>query len=367
MIGPKAYIHSTRLKSNISKIKNHVGKKNLMIVIKANAYGHGALNIASYLSKDLMNIFCVFSIDEALELRKGGIKNNILIFSKLQSEWLDLAFENDLWVNASHINDLYLLNKFYHTKGSCPKIHLKFDTGMTRLGFDMFDDDHIFQYLSEHFFLPVEGIYSHFSTADEGDLTYAKFQLKQFNRILMNSKNYTIDFKYIHCSNSGAILNLPSSMYNTVRVGMLVYGVSPSNEVSMHINVEPIMSFCGPIINIREVSANTSVSYGGKYSTKHSTNIAVIQTGFADGLPRAWYKNGYVSYKGDKYKIAGRICMDQFMVDFGSITPQIGDEVLIFGKRKKDNIPIELIAEKIGTTTYALLTSIHGRTQYIFT
>ena len=156
-------------------------------------------------------------------------------------------------------------------------------------------------------------------------------------------------------------------LFNTVRVGMLAYGVPPSDEVPMEINVEPVMSFCGPIVNLRKVSRNTPISYGGIYLTKKVTNIAVVQMGFADGVPRSWYENGYVSHNGKYYKIAGRICMDQFMVDFGNVEPKIGDEVLVFGKRKNDSIPIETIAKEINSTTYVILTGIHGRTEYILT
>jgi len=365
MIAPKAYIHSNRLKKNILKIGKFVGNKNLMIVVKANGYGHDALKVASYLSNDSQIIFCVFTIKEALELRQGGIKNDILIFSRLQPEWLTIAAENNLWVNASHIEDLNILNKFFKKNNTCPKIHLKFDTGMTRLGFDIINSNKIFQYISSHSALPIEGVYSHFSTADEGDLSYAESQLSKFKKVIKKGEKYGINFKYIHCSNSGAILNLPDAMFNTVRVGILAYGVAPSSDVKMKIDVEPVMSFCGPIINVRKVSANTPVSYGGKYKTKECSNIGVIQAGFADGFPRPWYRDGYVSYKGSKYKIAGRVCMDQFMVDFKDVKPRIGDEVLIFGKKDLDYIPIEMIAKSIDSTAYVLLTAIHGRTEHI--
>ena len=146
---------------------------------------------------------------------------------------------------------------------------------------------------------------------------------------------------------------------------MLAYGVAPSDEVPMEVNAEPVMSYCGPVVNLRKVPKNTPVSYGGIYVTESETNIGVIQMGFADGLPRSWFENGYVSYNGKNYKIAGRICMDQFMVDFRDTEPTIGDEVLIFGKKKNDFIPIETIAKKIDTTTYVLLTAIRGRTEYI--
>ena len=365
MIGPKAYIHSSRMKNNISQIKKSIFDKNLMVVVKADGYGHGALNVVNILASDKDLIFCTFSIEEALEIRRNGIKNRIFIFSKLQENWLKLALENNIWINASHIEDLKILTKYFKKYKACPKIHLKFDTGMTRLGFDLKDHNKVYDYITQNSFLPIEGIYSHFSTADEGDPSFVETQLEIFNTILKNGKERGISFHFVHCSNSGAILNNYGDTFNTVRVGMLAYGVAPSDEVPMTINVEPVMSFCGPIVNLREVPKNTPISYGGIYITKKKTNIGVIQMGFADGVPRSWYENGYVSYKGVNYNIAGRICMDQFMVDFGDIKPKVGDEVLVFGKRKNDFIPIEVIAKKTNTTTYVLLTAIHGRTEYI--
>ena len=366
MIGPKAYIHLDRLKQNISFVKNEIGDRNLMVIVKANGYGHGALNISSYLDLDSNIIFAVFTIDEAIELRKGGIKNSILIFCRIQKEWLELACKYKLWINACDYEDLILLSQFYDAKGYCPEIHLKFDTGMTRLGFNVTDHEKIFQFINQNSFLNVIGIYSHFATADEGELSYAEYQLSLFNDILRKSQEFDINFQFIHCSNSGSFLNLPSSsFFNTVRVGMLIYGISPSNEVKMKVDFKPVMSFCGPIVNIRSVGPGVQVSYGGVYQTKKSTNIGVIQTGFADGFPRPWYKDGFISYKGKHYNIAGRVCMDQFMVDFGDTKPNIGDEVLIFGKKDNDEIPIEFISEKIDSTPYVLLTAIQGRTKRI--
>ncbi len=365
MIGPKAYIHLDRLKQNIWNIRRNIGNRNLMIVVKANGYGHGSLNIAKQLSDEPGITFCVFTIQEGIDLRRGGINNPILIFSRIHKDWIALAIKYKLWVNACHQDDLIILDQFHKENGNCPEIHLKFDTGMTRLGFDPKETQKVIKYLSDHTYLPVNGIYSHFATADEGDLSYAESQLKKFNRILDICKDSGKQFGYIHCSNSGAVLNLPDSLFNTVRVGMLAYGIAPSDEVTMNIDVEPVMSFCGPIVNIRRVEAGTQISYGGVYKTTRSTNIGVIQTGFADGFPRPWYENGYISYKGDLYNIAGRVCMDQFMVDFGNAVPELGDEVLIFGKKDEDHIPVETIAKSIGTTTYVLLTAIQGRTDLV--
>jgi len=365
IVGPKAYIHLDRVKKNLLNIYKKVGRRHLLCVVKADGYGHGSKSISAAISNMSGISFAVFAFEEALELRESGITNEILIFSRIQKEWLELCYKLSLTVSVSSMNDLNLLIEMHNLFGKCPRFHLKFDTGMTRLGFDLEDSSLVFKLINDIKSMPLDGIFTHFATSDEEDLSYAHKQLQSFQQVVKNGQDFGLYFKYIHCSNSGAVLNLPDAYFNMVRIGILLYGAAPSKDVSMHVEVEPVMSFCGPIVNIRRVKAGTQVSYGGVYKTKKDTNIAVVQTGFADGFPRPWYENGFVSYKGVEYKIAGRACMDQFMVDFGDVEPEEGDEVLIFGKRNLDNIPIERIASEIGTTAYALFTAIKGRTEYI--
>ena len=365
-IGPKAFIYLDRCKSNLINIQEKVGDRTLLCVIKANGYGHGAVPIAKAIANHVNIQFAVFSIEEALELRNAKINNDIIVFSKIHSDFIDLAYNNNLILNLSSIDDIDSFKTYILETGNCPRYHIKFDTGMTRLGIDIADANILYEKITRDLTTHPEGIYTHFATADEGDLTYAKMQLNKFNEIVDLADKHKIKFKYVHCSNSGAILNLEESYFNMVRVGMLLYGALPSIEVNNDIELEPVMSFCGSIVNIRRVTKGTHVSYGGVYITVRDTNIGVIQTGFADGFPRPWYENGFVNYKGDKYKIAGRVCMDQLMVDFGDTMPQTGDDVLFFGKNKSGDIPVETIAETINSTTYVLLTAIGGRTKYIY-
>ena len=140
----------------------------------------------------------------------------------------------------------------------------------------------------------LEGVYTHFATADEGNLSYAISQLNNFKKVIEMADEYGIKFKNIHCSNSGAIINIKDSYFNMVRVGMLLYGALPSDEVKDNIGIKPVMSFYGSIVNVRKVQKGTHISYGGAYKSNSETNIGVIQTGFADGFPRAWYQDGYV-------------------------------------------------------------------------
>ena len=366
IIGPKAYINLDRCRSNLIAIKKSVGDKKLLCVVKANGYGHGSVQIAKSIA-NIKNVqFAVFSIDEALELRKVKIKNEILVFSKLQKNNIELAYKENITLNLSSFDDIEHIESFYSKNKVSPKYHLKFDTGMTRLGFDLDNVEAIYENLNKSILPYIEGIYTHFATADEGDLSYAEKQLNDFKMVIEKIERFGLKFKFIHCSNSGAVLNLEKSYFNMVRVGMLLYGALPSNEVVDNIGIKPVMSFCGSIVNVRRVKKNTPVSYGGVYKTASDTNIAVIQTGFADGFPRPWFENGYVVYNGEKFKIAGRVCMDQLMIDFGDVFPEISEDVLFFGENQIGNLPIEVIANQINSTPYVLFTAIGGRTKLIY-
>ncbi len=366
MVGPKAYIHLDRLIQNYRIIKQHLSDSPIMAVVKANGYGHGAVACAKALEKEGCRFFAVFTFDEALELRQAGIQSDILIFSRMQKDFLAEAIDQNIILNISGLSDLEILNEFYAESGESPIFHLKIDTGMSRLGIPFEEAGKVLKILSENPHLKCEGLYSHYATADEGDLDYAEWQLSQFNLVLSMADEMRIDFKYRHFSNSGSVLNLPKSKFDIVRIGMILYGAFPSDEVPMDIDIKPVMEFRGPIVETRRIKAGTKVSYGGVWESNKDTTIGVIQTGFADGFPRPWYDGGYVIYKGKPCAIAGRACMDQLMVDFGDEDVSIGDEVLFFGENGNDSLHMEEIAQKINTTPYVLTTSIHGRTERIY-
>jgi len=337
-----------------------------MAVVKANGYGHGAVKCAETLERAGCDFFAVFTVGEGLELRKNGIHSDILIFSRMEAELLPVVVDQNLTWNLAWSEDLDTLLQYYRETGSSPRFHVKVDTGMTRLGIPMEKVESVIKRLKRHPELRCEGLYSHLATADEGDLSYAQFQLRQFSSVLETAKHEDYPFQWIHLSNSGAVLNLDQSPFNLARVGMLLYGAFPSDEVPMDLPVKPVMEFRAPVVTVRKVPAGTHVSYGGVFSTEKETTIGVIQCGFADGFPRPWYEQGYVLWKGNQYKIAGRICMDQFMVDFEGQFPSIGEEVLLLGSGADGALAADTIAQSIKTTTYVILTGIHGRTQRIY-
>tara|TARA_B110000444_G_scaffold225402_1_gene229239 strand:+ start:555 stop:1661 length:1107 start_codon:yes stop_codon:yes gene_type:complete len=366
MRGPKAIINLDHLKSNFDLIQKYLNGKRIMAVVKANGYGHGSVPCSLALESHGCDFFGVFSIEEGVELRNAGIKSDILVFSALDPASLNKAVKNNLILNISDISHLNALINFHKKADTTPRIHIKVDTGMTRLGLgiDAFKD--VLHLLIKHTEIKCEGIYSHFATADEGNLSYAFDQEKKFKLILDLTQELDYEIKNIHFSNSGAALNIEQDYCNITRVGMVLYGALPSEEIEKSLPVKPVLNFKAPIVSIRSVPKNTYVSYGGVYKTTSKTNIIVVQCGFADGLPRSWYENGYIYYNGNKYNIAGRICMDQFMVDFGNDIPKIDDNVLMIGKDGSNEIRFETISNTIKSTPYVLATGIGGRTQRIY-
>ena len=366
MVGPKAYIHLDRLIHNYHVIRDRIGGSPIMGVVKANGYGHGAIECSKALVQEGCEFLAVFTFDEAMELREADIETNIMIFSRMQREFIADAAEYNITLNLSGADDVKLLEEFAEQSGSCPKFHLKVDTGMNRLGVPFDEAAIVLKKISTKLHLHCEGIYSHYATADEGDLTYAEWQLEQFKLVLSLAEEMGLGFKYRHFSNSGTVLNMPQTNFDIVRVGMLLYGAFPSDEVPTDLDITPVMEFRGPIISLRRIKAGTKVSYGGVWEGKKDTTIGVIQTGFADGFPRSWYDGGYIIYKGKSYPIAGRVCMDQMMIDFGDDEPRIYYEVLLFGENRNDSLHMEEIAQQINTTPYVLSTGIHGRTEHIY-
>lgn len=366
MFGPRAIIHLDNLVHNYNLIKRHVNGKRLMTVVKANAYGHGAVPVAKALKQAGSDYFAVYTVSEAIELREAGISDDIMIFSRTDRDEIAVAADYGLTLIISWEDDLDWFTEFYRKTGRCPKLHLKIDTGMTRLGVPWEAVPELLEKIQQTPGIELEGMYSHFATADEGDPSYAEFQLANFNHCVDAAEEIGMPIKYIHFSNSGAVLSHPDAWFDLIRVGMLLYGAFPSDEVPRDMPIKPVMDFRASITTVREVKAGTQISYGGVYAPATDTTIGVIQCGFADGFPRPWYETGHVMWKGRKFKIAGRVCMDQFMVNFEGEHPEVGEEVLIFGDDGENVIHTEEISKAIGLTPYTLLTAIHGRTKRVF-
>ena len=366
MNNPKAIVHLDRLDRNYKILSNSVNGKRIMAVVKANAYGHGAIECSKTLEDQGCDFFSVFTVEEAKELRNAGLKSDILILSKLEKESIQAAIDNDLIVNISSIDDLDSIISFLEKNGLSPRFHMKIETGMNRLGFDLSDISFSIGKLLDYKNLNCEGIYTHYATSDEGDLSYAHLQRKRFEQALEIANEMGYTFKYKHISNSGGLLNELSSNTNLLRLGILLYGIYPSKDVEKKYVLEPVLEFKAPIVDYRKTQKGAMVSYGGLYTTKKDTTIGIIQCGFADGFPRPWFEKGYVFYNGKSFKIAGRVCMDQFMVNTNLQKIPVGEEAVILGQMGNQSITAEEMASELGTIPYEILTGLNQRIPRVY-
>ena len=219
-LGPKVHIDLHQLKKNYQIVKSEVGEIPIMATVKANAYGHGAVEVSKALEQEGVRYLAVFTIDEGIELRDAGIKTDIFIYAKFDPTRVQEASKHNLTLNISSFDDLKALKAH---KGNSVKVHLKIDTGMTRLGVPLDQAEAFLKEADQLDSIELEGLYSHFATADEGDLSYANSQLSKFNQVIEISKKLEMSPTFIHCSNSGAILNVNESRFNMIRTGMLLY------------------------------------------------------------------------------------------------------------------------------------------------
>ena len=342
----------------------------LLAVIKTDGYGHGALPIAKTLEAlPYLFGYATATVEEALTLRKNGIHKAILIlghtfpysYPDLVREQIRPAlFRLD---SAKELSDTALrLNK------KC-KVHIKVDTGMTRVGIQ--PNDQGLSFVKEVMAMPgieIEGIFTHFATADEADKTAAKKQLERFvNFTERIKKELGLQIPICHASNSAGILDMPEANLDMVRAGITTYGLWPSADVSQKMDLHPALELKSHIAYIKEVEAGVPISYGGTYVTEKKTMVATIPVGYGDGYPRSLSSKGYVLIHGKKAPILGRVCMDQFMVDVTDLPEaKMDDEVTLIGKDGDAKITLEELGDLSGRFNYEFACDLDKRIPRIF-
>ena len=375
----RAEVSLSYLEHNFKVIKNFVNsnspkpKIKICGVVKANAYGHGIQKISEKLVSLGVDYLGVANYDEAIKLRPSIPDAKILVFgtlihSKLKpATYVAKLLKHNLIATVASLETARFLNYYSRKAGRKFKVHIKIDTGMRRIGFDVKRAfKNVLQVLSYRN-LTVEGIYTHFATAEMKDKTFAKLQLSKFNDLLDVLQKEGIEFPIIHAANSAAILNLKNSYFNMVRPGLLLYGYYPSQEVERLIDVKPIMSLRSKVTYIKRVDANTSISYSRTYFTKKKTFIGSIPVGYGDGYWRALSNKGKVLIKGKFYPVVGMITMDWLMVDLGEKSDvRVGDEVLLIGQENGYNLGADQVATTVDTIPYEILTSIADRVQRVY-
>ncbi|RBP44787.1 alanine racemase [Garciella nitratireducens] len=351
---------------NIQTIRKLVGKdKKIMGIVKADAYGHGAVEVAQVLLKHGVEYLAVSILDEAIALRKGGIIAPILILGYTPVEQVKEIVKWGITQTIYNRDIIYALSKEAQKQKKRVKIHIKVDTGMGRIGF--IGKEEIVKAVKEFRQLPyidIEGIFTHFSVADQKDKRYTFKQLKNFEKVIKALEKEDIYIPIKHTANSAATIDIDQSRFDMVRPGIILYGLYPSDEVRKErLNLKPAMSFKTRIAHIKKVPPNTSISYGRKFITSNESIIATLPVGYADGFSRMLSGKAKVLIQGKKVPVVGAICMDQCMVDISNIpNVEIGDEVIVFGK----GLPVEEIAEKLGTINYEVICMLNKRVPRVY-
>lgn len=357
---------------NMEHMKANLKPGTKMIgVIKTNGYGHGSIQIAKVLEPmDFVFGYAVATFEEALDLRNAGLKKPILILGYTFPYAYQKMAELDIRPAVFREDSIVPLAEAARKAGKKIKVHVKVDTGMSRIGIRPNEEGIKFlEKLMREEWIEIEGIFTHFARADEADKTGARRQLEVFTSFLNRiQKELGLDIPVKHCSNSAGIWELPEANLDVVRAGITLYGLYPSEEVSKDVvPLKPVMSLYSCIVYCKEIDAGTEVSYGGTFVAPKDMRIATIPLGYGDGYPRSLSGKGYVLVRGKKAPILGRVCMDQFMVDVTDIPDaKEGDLVTLLGKDGDEAITAEMLGTLSGRFNYELVCDISRRVPRVY-
>ena len=366
-----AGIDLSAILSNLESIHKNIQKDTqILAIIKTDAYGHGALPIAKEI-EDVPYLwgYGVATVDEAKRLVDDGRTKPILVLGVSFDEQYETIIEHDIRSCVCDLETALTLSKLAVAKGKNCHIHIKIDTGMSRIGFQV--NEETVKVIEQISVLPnicIEGIFTHFAKADEIDKTATFEQIALFNKMCKMLEEKGIEIPFKHCSNSAGIVDVPEANMNIVRAGIILYGLWPSEDVKKeNITLKPVMSLKSRISFLKELEEGKSISYGGTYVTPCKKIIATIPVGYGDGYARGLSNAGYVLIQGQKAPICGRVCMDQFMVDVTHIKGVMqGDKVTLLGTDKDETITMEELGEISGRFNYEFACLITPRVPRIY-
>ena len=377
----RAEIDLKAIAHNIKELRRitHL-KAKLMAVVKANGYGHGAIEVAQCALQNGAEILGVARIEEGIQIREAGIKAPILIFGYTHPQLATDLMEYDLIQSIHTSLAAQDLSTAAASLGEKLKIHLKVDTGMGRLGllaqnFESKNSDVVNAAAIEETLaiaglegLELEGIFTHFATADSADKSYAEDQLDLFMNYLNRLRKAGLEPSVRHAANSAALIDMPQSHLDMVRPGIAIYGLNPSDEViNKQVALKPAMALKTKIIQLKKVPAGFAVSYGITYKTRKPTTIATVPVGYADGLNRLLSSRGQMLVQGQRAPIIGRVCMDLTMLDVGHIDRvRMGDEVVIFGQQDNGSQSVDEMASLLNSINYEIVTGITARVPRVY-
>ena len=364
-------VNLNNLAYNINSIKQTLPQSTkFAAVVKADAYGHGALQVSKAAVENGVDLLCFATAKEAIDILKEDILTPILILGPLMSDTLDMIVDFSLHQSIFLREHVLMLQKKAEEKNLEAYIHVKIDTGMNRTGVKQINE---FKKLLETIItcdrVVFEGLFTHFSVSDEADKSFSHSQIAKFKEFIDIAHDHGFS-PIIHSSNSGGIIDMPEYGFDFVRAGISMYGYYPSSDVIKdNVSLKPVMSVYSHVVNINNLSVGESVSYGRTFIAQKDTKIATIAIGYGDGFNRLLSSKGHVLIGGKKAKVVGRVCMDMIMVDISDIDGvSIGDEVVIIGKQGNSVITADDHARICGTINYEILLSFTSRLvrQYVY-
>ena len=367
----KAVISLDAVEQNFREMRKNIAEDTKMIaVVKADAYGHGAVPIAHLIEDhDYIWGFAAATAEEAVHLRQAGITKPILILGIVFDEYFPELVQYDIRPAVCEYNEAKKLSDEAVLQNKTVHIHIALDTGMTRIGYaDIPESVEEIKKIAELPNLEIEGMFTHFARADEYDRSPAMVQLERYQDFSKRVEEAGVDIPLHHCSNSAGIIRVPEANLSIVRAGITIYGIYPSSEVERDIvKLAPVMELKSHITYVKDVPAGAAISYGGTYVADKKRRVATIPVGYADGYPRQLSNKGWVLIHGKKAPILGRVCMDQFMADVTEIdNVKKGDEVTLLGRDGDEFISIEEMGDLCGRFSYEFACDISSRVPRVY-
>lgn len=359
-------VNLARLTENYAAIQEKVGEAMVMPILKANAYGHGLIEVARHMERIGARYLGVAFLEEGILLREAGIKMPILVLGGILGSQVPLFLKHNLALTASSVEKLAQVDEAAAEMGVRAKVHLKIDTGMERIGVHYYSAEPFLEKSLTYKHVEVEGIFSHFANAEARDLSSARLQIERFNEVLRFYETRSLPTPMRHMANSGAVLQLPESYMDMVRPGILLFGVYPAAEVAKTVVVRPALAWKSRVVYFKVVKPGHPVSYGWTWESDHMVRVVTVPVGYGDGYFRSTSGQAEVILRGKRYPVVGRVCMDQMMVNIEWDSAYNGDEVVLIGEVEGEAIRVEDVAAWAGTIPYEVLTNINTRVPRVY-
>lgn len=356
-------IDLSQFKKNIQAIRGRIGKSLFCLCVKADAYGHGLCNIGKVAQEEGVDYLAVSCLKEGVALRLAGISLPILVLGAIHDDQIEGFIKWDLEFTISSKYKADLVLDVSSRMGQRCRVHLEVDTGMCRTGVRPETARDLLPWMMNQNYFHLIGVYSHFATADQKNHPFVLNQIQQFAQLRNEFRHYNLVW---HVANSGGVFFYPESYFDMVRPGLLCYGYFPDGGIDPKWEIAPCFSLKAKVSYFKVVEAGSGISYGHLYKTSKQTRVVTIPLGYGDGYLRAFSNKGFVLIRNQKYKIAGIVCMDQFMVDIGNDEVYVGDEVTLIGKQGLQQISLEEAGVLANTIPYELLCSLNGRLSRIY-